>query len=194
MKHSKTWLAIYGVGILFVTCPAIPAPKTKTLAAHSNASCAVVGGKLSPQKAAAIKALQRNIETSPLYTIPANTKGLVACSISYQPDGVIKLEYQFREGSWLHVTHDQRIEYMEQNASFPLPSSELPEAILARAERVAFGSDDCRIDWNQPETPSAKDASGVKETVFWGDVCNCQAHIRRNADGLVVGFMLRSAC
>ena len=193
MKRLTTWFALCG-GIWLAACSGTPASNATTTAESSPASCTVVEGKPSPQEAATAEALQRNIETSPLYTIPASTTGLAACRVRYQPDGVIALEYQFRKGGWLHVKRDARIEYTEQNARFTLTSKEQPQAILARAERAAFGGNGCGIDWRQPETQPAEDDASITETVFRGDVCNCQARFRRDADGHVVGFMLRSAC
>ena len=35
---------------------------------------------------------------------------------------------------------------------------------------------------------------GPTETVFRGEVCNCQARIRRGGDGRVVGLLFKSTC
>jgi len=192
IKRSIEWFELCG-GILLVACTGALTSSGNTNAAHSSASCAIVEGKPSLQDAGLAKALQRNIETSPLYSIPA-TSGLPICRIRYYPEGAIGLEYHFREGGWLQVKRDERIEYTEQNAHFNLTSKEQPEAILAQAELAAFGAEGCGIDWHQSETQQAEDDRSVTETIFRGDVCNCQARIRRNASGRVVGLMLRSAC
>jgi hypothetical protein len=108
--------------------------------------------------------------------------------------GVITLDYSFRDGGWLHVKRDPRIEYNDQEARFELPPGANPIAILTRAEMVAFGDKGCGIDWSESEkAPAADDASAI-ETIFRGDVCNCQARFRSNAAGRVVGLSLRSAC
>ena len=156
-------------------------------------ACAVEGTP-SPGDAASALALQRSVETSPLYTIPASTEGVAACRIRYQPDGVLGLEYRFRGGGSLHVTRDARIEYTEQDARFALTVKEAPEAILARTERVAFGPNGCGIDWRHFETQAAEGELGVTETIYRGEICNCQARIRRGAAGQVIGLMFRSAC
>ncbi|MCI0666813.1 MAG: hypothetical protein L0Y43_02010 [Methylococcaceae bacterium] len=148
----------------------------------------------SPQKATTAAALRRNYETSPLYTIPASAKGLAECRIHYQPDGVIALEYLFRDGDWPHVRRDASIEYTELDARFTLNSNERPEAILAHAERAVFGAEGCGMDWRQPETRPADEDPGLTEAIFRGEVCNCQARLRRNKDNPVVWFNLRSAC
>ncbi len=194
MTQSTLRLALCGAGILLAACAMTPPASDKTAAAPSSPSCTVVEGNPSPQDALASQALQRNIETSPLFTIPASGSGLSACRIRYQPDAVIALEYQFKQGGWLHVKRDARIEYTEQDARFALTSNELPEAIMARAEHAAFGADGCGIDWRQPETRPSDEVSGAIETLFRGDACNCQARIRRDANGRVIGLMLRSAC
>lgn len=133
------------------------------------------------------------IESAPLYTIPAATTGVAVCRVRYQPGGVVTLEYPFRDGLWLHVKRDPRIEHTELIALIAVPK-EQPEALLAGTERAAFGADGCGIDWRQPETQPAEDDRSVTETVYRGDVCNCQGRIRRNADGRGVRFVLRSAC
>jgi hypothetical protein len=138
-------------------------------------------------------ALQRSVENSPLFSIPIAAAGIASCHVRYD-SAVIELEYRFKDGGWLHVKHDARIEYTEQEARFALSSAENPVAILAGAERVAFGHNGCGIDWRQAETQPAVDDVGTTETIFHGDVCNCQARIRRDVAGRVVGLMLRSTC
>ena len=184
MKRS-TRLALYGAVILLQACSSLPGP------AATSAACPVVEGKPSPADAAGLRALQRKLESSPLYMIPAADEGLAACSIRLQVEEVTVLEYRFRQGGWLKVTADPRIEYLEQNASFILPDGDTAEAILAGAERAAFGAAGCAIDWQQAET---RTAGGARETVYRGDVCNCQAIIRRDGGGKLLGLLLRSAC
>jgi len=193
MRRIDSLLTLCGAGFLLATCSATPAFTGNATAPLPPVSCAAVEGKPSEQDLLTSQALQRNIETSPLYTIPA-ANGLTSCRIRYLADAVVVLEYQFKEGGWLHVKRDPRIEYMEQNASFTLPSNQKPEAILAGAERAAFGDTGCGIAWQEPEMRPAGSSNNLTETVFRGDVCNCQAVIRRQADGRVVGLMLKSAC
>lgn len=66
--------------------------------------------------------------------------------------------------------------------------------ILVRAECTAFGVNGCGINWQQTETLPVRDDTSTTETIFRGDVCNCQARIRRDNAGHVVGLALRSAC
>ena len=182
---------LYG-SLLLLACSAALA-SSSTITAHTTTLCAIAEGKPSPQDAAMAKALQLNLENSPLYTIPAAT-GLITCYIRYYPEGAIDLDYHFRAGARLQVKRDARIEYTELNAYFTLTSKESPEAILVQTEHTAFGPDGCGIDWRQSETQPAEDDHSIIETLFRGDVCNCIARIRRNISGRVVGLMLRSAC
>ena len=184
MKRS-TRVALCGVAVLLQACSVLPGP------AATPAACPVVEGTPSSADAAGFRELQRQLERSPLYTIPAANEGLAACSIRLQAEGVTVLEYRFRQGGWLRVTADPRIEYLEQSANFVLPEGESAEAILAGAERAAFGAAGCAIDWQQAET---RTAGGARETVHRGDVCNCQAIIRRDGEGKRIGLLLRSAC
>jgi len=180
--------------VFLEACSWTLAPSSNILEASASPSCAVIEGKPSTQDVALAAALKLNIETSPFYTIPVSIKGLDSCDVRFYPDGEIGLEYHFREGSWLQVKRNERIEYTEQNVRLNLMLQEEPETILARAEQSAFGANGCGIDWRQPETQQADDDRSVTETFFRGDICNCQARIRRNASGRVVGLMLRSAC
>ena len=69
-----------------------------------------------------------------------------------------------------------------------------PETILASAKRLAFGAGGCGIDWQNANTKAAADSPDVTETLYYGDIRNCRAGIRRDAAGRVVELMLRSAC
>jgi hypothetical protein len=170
------------------------APRSNSNKANTYSSCAVIEGNPSTQDVALAAALKLNIETSPFYTIPASIKGLASCNVRFYPDGEIGLEYHFREGSWLQVKRNVRIEYTEQNVRLNLKLQEEPKNILARAEQSAFGANGCGIDWHRSETQQADGDQSITETFFHGGICNCQARIRRNASGRVVGLMLRSAC
>lgn len=139
-----------------------------------------------------MRALRSNVESGPLYAIPA-ARGVVRCRVSVGA-GVVALEYQFKDEGWLRVKRDSGIEYTEQVAHFQVASEKNPLGILANAERVAFGHSGCGINWQQADTQAVTDDLSVKETLFYGDMCNCRAGIRRDAAGRVVELMLRSAC
>jgi hypothetical protein len=188
MKRIAPRLAL-GVGILAAVC-------TGALAAENPvpATCTAVPAAPSPEAAAVGKALRDSIEAGPFYTIPAAARGVADCRVRYLPGGFVKLEYRFKGDGALRVKHDAMIEYTEQSADMTLGPGDDPQAILVRAEQAAFGPDGCGIDWSQPKEQPARDNPSVKETVFRGDVCNCQARIRRDAKGQAVGLVLRSAC
>ncbi len=192
MNKPGARVAVCGIALL-TACAATSGPVANTPAVAVRSACAVVEGKPSSQDDAAAAALRRSVETTPLYTIPA-ARGLVACRVRYRPAGEIVLEYTFRGHAWLRVTRNERIEYTEQIARFALPPGERPEVILARAEHEAFGDNGCGIDWRKPESQPLQSEGIARETVFHGETCNCQARIRRSADGQTVKLILRSAC
>lgn len=149
-------------------------------------------GPGTAQEVQAVAALKSSVESGPLYVIPASA-GVAACTVSVD-EGAIMLEYRFKDGGWLNVKRDARIEYMEQVAQFHFPRDSDPVAVLAEAEQAAFGSDGCSIDWRTPDTQEVPDDSGGTQTLYYGDVCNCRAGVRQNTSGHVVEFTLRSAC
>lgn len=193
MTNSKKIRFILFGSIFLAACSGNQAPNSNNKVGASN-SCTVVAGQPSSEEIVLAKTLKESIETSPFYRIPAASKGLPSCDLRFYPDGEMELEYHFLDDNWLQVKRNARIEYTEQNVRLNLQLAEQPETILARAEQSTFGPNGCGIDWQQSETQLAKDDRNVTETIFRGDVCNCQARIRRNAYGRVVGFMLRSAC
>ena len=156
-------------------------------------ACVDADAAATPHDASALAALRRSVETGPLYAAAVTASAVVMCRVRLE-SGLMSLEYHFRDGAWLHVKRDARIEYIEQEAHFASTPAEPPEALLARAEQAAFGVDGCGIDWRQPETLATEGNTGAKDTVFRGDVCSCQARIRRDAAGRVVGLALRSTC
>ena len=183
-------LFFISVGVLLAAC-SMPSPG-QVAASPVEVSCKSAEGIALPEMST-IVALRRNMEMGPLYTVPAVAAGVAECHIGYA-SGVIALEYRFRDGGWLRVKRDASIEYTKQEARFALPQTEHAVPILVRAERTAFGISGCGINWQQTETLAVIDDAGAKETVFHGDVCNCQARIRHDNAGHVIGLALRSAC
>jgi hypothetical protein len=179
--------------IFLTACSGNQAPNNNDKVGSSN-SCTVVAGEPSAEEIALATALKQTTETSPFYKVLSDKQGFTSCDLRFNPDGEIVLEYHFLDNNWLQVKRNKDIEYTEQNLRLNLQLTVQPETILSRAEQSAFGANGCGIDWLQSETQLAKDDPNVTETVFHGDVCNCQARIRRNAYGRVVGFLLRSAC
>ena len=175
--------------LVLAACSA-PAPsQVATLAL----ACVDTGAAPAPEAAATLAALRRGVESGPLFAALATSSGVASCRVGHDA-GAIDLAYRFGDGGWLHVKRDARIEYTAQEARFATPLAEPPAAVLARAEKAAFGAQGCGIDWAQPETRAGEAGFSATETVFRGDVCNCQASVRRDAAGRVVGLALRSTC
>jgi hypothetical protein len=132
------------------------------------------------------------MEKSPLYLAAGARGPAVSCQTASQGTS-LTLAYRFRDGATFTATRDSAIEYSSQEATFPAPPDEAPAAILHRAERESFGSDGCGIDWKSSAAEAAADGSSTA-LIFRGSVCSCQARIRSDARGRVIGLMLRSSC
>src|SRR2546427_1340144 len=178
--------------LLLAACSTLPLAR-QSAATPVVPECVAAENAISPQHADTIASLRHTVEMGPLYTIPATRSGVAACRIGYE-EGVITLEYRFRDDGWLHVKRDSRIEYNDQEARFALPPTEDAVAVLTRAERAAFGDKGCGIDFKEKENQPADDDPTATETIFRGDACNCQARFRTNTAGRVTGLLLRSAC
>ena len=153
-----------------------------------------IEGRPTRQEAAKALVLRRTIEASPFFTLPATTEGLATCHLHHRANGVLMLEYRFRREGTLTIRRDERIEYMEQEGRFELPSNEAAEMVLVGAEHAAFGTKGCGVDWHQPHKRLAEDDPAAVDTIYRGDTCNCQARIRRGSDGNVMSLLFRSAC
>lgn len=180
------------LGIILLSACSVPASSEEPAAPKAAPRC-IVEGRLSSQVSTFFKEQQHVVESNPLYAIQASAANVSGCRISYK-EKIMDLEYQFQDGGWFRLTLDPRIEYANREVRLALPLAEDPVAILKRAERKAFGAKGCGIDWLKQETQSALDDERATETVFYGEVCNCQARIRRDAAKRVVGLILRSAC
>jgi len=188
---TSTWLVLCE-SVLLAACSVQSVPNVKAPAAPHL--CVVIEGNASSKDNDLIAELERTIKTSPFYTIPASTEELTSCDVRLSPERDIELEYHFRNGSWLKVKRNERIEYMELNVRLNQKLTDQPETILARAERAAFGASGCGIDWLQSETHPSADDRNETETLFYGDICNCQARIRHSGSSHAVELMLKSAC
>jgi hypothetical protein len=130
------------------------------------------------------------MEGGPLYAVAARRAGIPRCLLTFDPVGSVEVAYRFGELGSLRVQRDESIEYFELDARLALTRADRPKELLARSARSAFGA--CGIDWTHAET-RALDRARV-ETIFRGETCNCQARIRHDGAGHVVGLALRSAC
>lgn len=199
MRSSETgnrlaWL----VGLLLVAgcvlaASCSSAPMASQGARTTAPECIVADAGTSPGDASLAATLRRTVETGPLYTLMAKTTTLASCRIGTE-SGRLALDYTFRNGGSLRVRHDPRIEYNDLEARFASPPMEDAVALLTRIEQASFGAAGCGIDWRRAETPPAGGDTKVTESIYRGDTCNCQARVRRDAAGHVVGLVFRSAC
>lgn len=136
--------------------------------------------------------MRRGVESEKLFAVPA-VAGVASCTVQYAA-GATQLEYRFKNGGWLTAKRDPRIEYSEQSARIVLPPSVDPVALLDDAEHHAFGAQGCGIDWRHGSVEAAENAADGTDTVFRGNVCNCQARMRRLPQSDMVWLVLRSAC
>jgi hypothetical protein len=127
-----------------------------------------------------------------LYELAARA-GVSTCRVNDE-DTAIRIEYAFRDGATLRATRNLDIEYSDQQLRLASPLDDGVIPLLARAEQSAFGEKGCGIDWRQPETKAADDDATLRESIYRGNTCNCQARTRADAAGRVVMLSLRSAC
>lgn len=192
---ARRWLpaaAIAGPALL-LACSAAPIIAEPTLIAAGSDGCKTAGPGSTPGQQVRATALARGARTSPLYLATGDGSPELACEIRIDA-GAISIAYRFANGGHLQLNRDDRIEYTEQDAQLVVPPKEPGEDILARAERAAFGAAGCGIDYRHGETRPAQGEAGTVETVLRGDVCNCQARVRKSASGRVMALLLRSSC
>jgi len=155
--------------------------------------CAVSGTSVSSQDNDAVATLRRTVERGPLYAVSAARIGVKACRVN-QESAELTLEYTFRDGGSLRVTHQPRIEYTDQEVRFATAFADDPVNVLTLVERAAFGEQGCGIAWRDARTQPAEGDPSSRETIYRGDVCNCQARVRTTPAGRVTGLLFRTAC
>jgi hypothetical protein len=168
-----------------------------TTRSHSPPSaigdCARIGEPASAQQIADAAALRAATERGPLFATLEASSSTQACRVRFEP-GVVEIHWRMSDGGWLRVARNSRIELYEQEVRLAVPLGEEPTAWLRRAAVAAFGEGACGIDWCASETEQATDDPSLTEQVFRGDVCHCQARLRRDAANRVVGALVRRAC
>jgi len=178
-------LAALGV----VAACAVPAPPVPPPGA---ADCVAAPG-LTPRQAALAEALQRAAPGGPLFAEGVGASGIAACRIEAR-EGAVTVHYRAADGGELRVSRQEALEAGETEARLIAPPVALPETLLRRAERAAFGDAGCGIDWRRPETRRSLVVPNGVDTVYRGQSCRCEAIERRDANGQVVRLALRSAC
>lgn len=175
--------------------PSVPLSSSPVAAPPARATCVAARTDAEPVDSTRLLALRRSIERGPLYAAATagSTSRLAACRVE-QSSEAMTLHCNFTDGSRVRATHDPRIEYSEQVARL-VASIGVPAIVaLQRAERAAFGAEGCGIDWRRNEARIAPAEAGATDTVFSGEVCNCQGRIRSDASGRVVELAFKSAC
>lgn len=180
---------------LLAACTAQSLPPSSALATAPpvQLTCANAEAAAQAMDSTRFLALQRSVEGGPLYAIARSAAPLAACRVD-QSSGVVTLQYDFVDGGRVRATRDPRIEYSEQVARLVAPPAEPAIDALMRAERAAFGAEGCGIDWRQAKARVVPVEGGATDTVFSGEVCNCQGRIRSDARGRVVELAFKSAC
>ena len=187
--------ALYALALcaLAACAGAPPEPAKATDTAASTSSCSSVGEAPSAQQGADAQALRGATERGPAFATLRAASPVQTCSVRYEP-GVVEIEWRMRDGGWLRVARDARIELYSQEVHLVTPPAEEPGAWLKKAATAAFGEGSCGIDWRHAESETPSSEPGTTEQVFRGDACNCQARLRRDSAQRVVGATLRRAC
>lgn len=194
-KAAARWQAACCAGLvaaLLAACAAVPGPLAAPLAGRALPDCAVAGLQGDAHRTE-LEALRRSVEEGALQRVAA-LRGPATCLGHVDAQGAIHLDYRYADGSTLQVVRQSRIESTDFNFRLGQPSAGPVQAILVELERMAFGAAGCGIDWQRSTAEPAADGSRRADTVYRGDVCNCQARVRRDDQGRVVVLGLRSAC
>jgi hypothetical protein len=114
------------------------------------------------------------------------------CSVDVQ-NGTTSLIYTFRHGAHLIAKTNPKIEFSEQRMELVHIDPIKAIALLKQAELDTYRPSGCGISWASREEESSAGAVGTRETIYWGDTCNCQARLIYK-ENYVVALVLRSAC
>jgi hypothetical protein len=178
------------VGALaLVAACAVTAPP---LALPDAADCVIPAG-LTPRQASLAGAVQAAARAGPLFAESIGASGIAACRIE-AAEGAVTVRYRAADGGEFHLRRDETIEATEIEARLIAAPVAVPESLLRRAERAAFGDAGCGIDWRRPEAGRSSVVPDGVDTVYQGLTCNCRAIERRDPNGVVVGLALSSAC
>jgi len=178
-----------GFAVALTACSAGVGGGTPTAAIECTA-----GNRPVPEEnAERVALLRRTVESSPLYRTASRVAPPAECRVRTEGTRT-ELDYRFRDGSRLHVTRDDLIEFSEQTLEGAAPLRDDPVGLLKRAEQASFGEKGCGIRWQSPGRPTSAANAARPEDVFYGEICNCQARIRRDRANHAVALTLRSAC
>ncbi len=153
--------------------------------------CVTAASSATPD-ATALTELRTAAEASPLFRAVRARGAVTSCEVSAK-GSLLTLNFRFADKTAFTMSRDPQIEYASQDLALAEPLTDDASALLQRSERETFGADGCGIDWSAGHTE--RSADGVSsDRVFRGDVCQCQARIRSDKTGRVIGLLLRSTC
>jgi len=132
--------------------------------------------------------LRRGLPSSPLVR---RLGPAASCSATVE-DGSVRIEIAAGRAR-LEVRHDPSIEFAEQRFSATGLSRNSGIVLLQRTERWAFGKGGCGIDWKKAPEIEIDPVTGVRESVYRGEACNCQGRLLYSRNR-VTGLVFRSAC
>ena len=188
--NSRRHVALALLAFAIASCgrsPESPPEPEKTTAVE----CSTTG--LSDAKDAGVFAeMRRAFADAPAYSVLARQSPLRSCRGTGE-SGEVSLEFAFANGDTLSIVRDAAIESSQQEARFSSPRDLPAVELLRQIERATFAPDGCGVDWNEATTVSAPGDPNA-EVAYYGETCNCQARIRTDRSGQVVGFVFRSAC
>jgi hypothetical protein len=188
MRHLHALLCVAVAACSAAELAREPGPASATLE-----TCQTAQGTAGPTQRSAAQAVLRALAHGPFLAAGAGAS-VATCTLDMPGEGQTRIDVRFRDGNTLVLKSDVRIELFELTAFFVMPPAQTPLALLADAERAAYGSGGCGIDWSNPEIRPAAVAPAATESVYLGAACNCQAIVRRDAAGQVTTLSLKSAC
>lgn len=189
-RHVLTLVTLCALG----ACA--PASTRPAASAGKHTSVLTCDGDISaagPDLRAQYDTVKQRIETGPLFRTLVERTGPPTRCVHAAQVGVLRLAYSFAQGARLSMQVDPRIEFSEERADFSGLEEADATTLLQAAEKHAFGTKGCGIDWQKPVTETPGDFGSAREVVFRGDVCNCHARTLHDA-GKVTGVLIRSAC
>jgi hypothetical protein len=182
------------ISILAVACATPPAAQQPATATAPAVECVPPPGAVAvaPESAQDVDEARRAAESGPLYAALAERSAVASCQVRVD-SGQVTLEYTFAGGGALTFERNPTIEYSNQEVRVTGLSAGNAVELLQRVERSSFAPDGCGIDWADA-VPVESAPPDITETAYYGDPCNCQARVRTDAAGNVIGLVFRSAC
>lgn len=193
---SMTRSPLVIVGLLCALVACAPAATKTPAPAASRGTTLTCDGDLSAASAelrAQYDAIRQRIEGGPLYKSVVERAGAPNRCVHAIRGGALRLTYAFPKRAIIDAQIDPRIELSGERADMPGLAESDAITLLQAAEKYAYGAKGCGIDWQKPEIEVPGTFGSARETVYRGDVCNCQARILQDGTG-IIAVLIRSAC